>query len=122
MTTNLLILALLATISGCSHIPETESTALDTKATEPIIYSSNIEPSTTVKCITNNIEERLGAFIPMPPKNPMPNYFEVSVRSKIGVAAVINIEPEEKGSRVLTRISNHYPFKKTLANMITKGC
>jgi hypothetical protein len=123
MKVNLFLAAFLTLVSGCSHIPGTESTVPDTKSTPPMLISSTQETSLVAECIAKNIEDNYAAFFPMPVKEgSRKGVLELRVRSQIGFAAIIEIEPAEQGSVITTRISNHYLARETLMKLFTSGC
>lgn len=75
------------------------------------------------RCILKNIDEQYGTMDAKIQSNARPNMVEIRVRSAAaGVAAIVEIEPTEKGSKITTRISNHYPFKDALVRGFTSGC
>lgn len=111
-------------LAGCSHIPGTESGVSDVRGTAPMIYASNLKDSVAAKCIMKNIDDHL-AFMSasLSTDDSRPNLFEIRSRSKIGFAAIVEIEAAENGSKITTWISNHYARTKgIMANKITEGC
>jgi hypothetical protein len=75
------------------------------------------------KCAVKNLDERLPTFTAfISPESPRPGIVEIRAKSEVGFAAIVEVAPKEGGSVMTTWISNHYPMKGTLTNLITEGC
>ena len=116
-TSRLFLAFSLAAVAGCA------STTVNVGGTTPIIVQSAQNGMLAAQCIMKNIDEQYGTMDAKLQSNSRPNMVEIRVRSAAaGVAAIVEIEPTEKGSTITTRISNHYPFKDALARGFTSGC
>lgn len=116
--TQLLISSIsLFVISGCA------STVTDVKSTAPMMYKSNQNSRLAANCVVKNIDDNYGKFMPFLQEGESQDNYMIRVRSgEAGNAALIEIKPIENGSLITTQISNHYPLKKMLTSIFTKGC
>ena len=125
-TLTLLALAPMLLLSGCVSITPAsylQSTYLDTKGTTPRVFPSSKTVDAAGKCAMFNIQEGIASFNAMYAEEPAkPGTKEIRVRSEVGVAAIVVLEPTTTGSSITVWISNHYPFKGTLAERISNGC
>lgn len=124
----LALLALTPTflLGGCVSITPAsylQSTYLDTKGTMPHVFQSSNTVDAAGKCAMFNIQEGIASFAATYAEEPAkPGTKEIRARSEVGVAAIVVLEPATTGTSITVWISNHYPFKGTLAERISKGC
>lgn len=116
------IIASLFATSGCTVIPGTESSVSDTRNTSPLTFAGSLSAPLAAKCIMKNIDERYGSMTSSLQEGTRSHALELRVRSAVGVAAIIEIEPAEGGSLMTAWISSHYLAKRTLLNTFTNGC
>lgn len=126
LTLALLALAPTFLLGGCVSITPAsylQSTYLDVKGTTPRTYQSNNTVDVAGKCAMFNIQEGIASFNAVYAEEPAkPGTKEIRARSEVGVAAVVVLEPTSTGTSISVWISNHYPFKGTLSERISKGC
>lgn len=126
----LALLALTPTflLGGCVSITPAsylQSTYLDVKGTTPRTYQSTNTVDAAGKCAMFNIQEGIASFNAVYADEPAkPGTKEIRARSEVGMAAVVVLEPTATGTgtSITVWISNHYPFKGTLSERISKGC
>ena len=121
-----LVLSSAVSLSGCVSITPAsflQSTYSDTKGTAPHVFQSSNPMDVVGKCAMHNIQERIASFNAIYSDEPAkPGTKEIRARSEVGVAAVVELEPTPTGTSITVWVSNHYPFKGTLAERISNGC
>lgn len=110
-----------ALISGCAAIPGTESTVSDVESTDPTQRPSNLAPLMAAACVQKNVETSIATFF-VASTTPRDSGVRMHLRSAVGTAALVDVEPSSQGSLLHVRISRHYLARGTLTDKLIVGC
>lgn len=115
----LLLIALLTVIAGCATTPQQTI-----EETEPYRLKSAQPPERAAHCIIRQAEATVAQFTGREEDPPAPGTRKVVIRHPgAGTSVVAHIAPAGSGSDITLWLSwQHFMFRDTLIEQITKGC
>lgn len=113
--------SLAAVLAGCAVIPGTQSSVPDVESTSPIAYASALAPVQAAACVQRNVESTIPSWF-VATSTPRGAGVRLNLRSDVGTAGLVDVEPADSGSALSIRVSRHYLARTILSDKMTAGC
>jgi hypothetical protein len=114
--------AMLLALVGCEAMHGTAPGPADDRASAPFVYSSNSKPFDAANCVMQAMAERFGVLRANSKEDAAAEHREIRLNVSGRVVALIEIDPEDVGSRLVIWIPDNYRPKERMALELIRYC